>query len=132
MKVRFAGSHVIEISKTIDNNLANGESIGLRLFRKSGVEAFRAALDEAMTHPDARKAFFVKAIQLMIDKGFHVGYADVTEFQYGELDFPEDLRNLEQSFSLYMIQNIYTYASPMAARRRPNAAPRSLYMKRTG
>ncbi len=132
MKVRITGSHVIEISKRIDNNLASGESIGLRIFRQGGVMAFKEAMDEAMSRPNARRSFFVEAIQIMIDKGHHVGYTDVTEYQYGELDFPADLKHLEQSFSLYMIQNIYMYSNPVLGRRPYHPVTRHNFMKKTG
>lgn len=130
MKVLTAGSHVLQISKAIDNQKANGESIGLRLFRNHAVPAFRQALDQAMTLPNARQLFFVHAIQIMIDNGYHVGYADVTDYQYGELDFPEDLKRLEKSFSLYMIQNIYAYSNTYARYRMPSS--RISPVKRTG
>jgi len=112
MKVRIVNGQVAEVSKQIDNHLANGESIGLRVFRGNGVEGFKHAMDMAMIEDVERKAFFVKAIQYMIDHGHSVGVADVTKFQYGELDFHEDLKNLELTMSALMIQTILLHTSP--------------------
>ena len=112
MKVRIAGSNVVEISKGIDNLAASGESIGLRLFRGKGVAAFKYALDMAMIEDVKRNAYFVRAIQHMIDMGHNVGFADVTEFKYGELDFFEDLKNLEIEMSGMMKQSIMMHTNP--------------------
>ncbi|MBL7994627.1 phosphocholine cytidylyltransferase family protein [bacterium] len=112
MKVRIAGSNVVEISKGIDNLAASGESIGLRLFRGKGVAAFKYAMDIAMIEDVKRNAYFVRAIQHMIDMGHNVGFADVTEFKYGELDFFEDLKNLEIEMSAMMKQSIMMHTNP--------------------
>ena len=112
MKVRIIGSNVVEISKGIDNLEASGESIGLRLFRGKGVVAFKYALDLAMIEDVRRSAFFVRAIQHMIDMGHHVEYVDVTEYKYGELDFFEDLKNLEIEMSGMMKQAIMIHTNP--------------------
>ncbi|KAB2877820.1 phosphocholine cytidylyltransferase family protein [bacterium] len=112
MKVRIAGSNVVEISKGIDNLAASGESIGLRLFRGKGVAAFKYAMDLAMIEDVKRNAYFVRAIQHMIDMGHNVGYVDVTEFKYGELDFFEDLKNLEIEMSGMMKQSIMMHTNP--------------------
>lgn len=109
MKIRLVGGQVVEISKQIDNFEAHGESIGLRAFRGAGVLAFRYGLDMAMVEDVKRKSFFVKAIQHMIDAGHRVGYVDVTEYKYGELDFPEDLKALEVEMSSMMKQAIMMY-----------------------
>lgn len=112
MKVRIAGDRVIEVSKKIDNQIASGESIGLRVFRGPGVEGFRHAMDMEMLEDVERKAFFVKAIQYMIDHSHEVAYADVTEYQYGELDFHEDLKDLQLTMSGMMLQTIMLYTNP--------------------
>lgn len=112
MKVRIVGSTVVEISKGIDNLEASGESIGLRLFRGKGVAAFKYAMDLAMIEDVKRNAFFVRAIQHMIDMGHNVSYVEVTEFKYGELDFFEDLKNLEIDMSGMMKQTIMMHTNP--------------------
>ncbi len=112
MKVRIVGSNVVEISKGIDNLAASGESIGLRLFRGKGVAAFKYAMDLAMIEDVRRNAFFVRAIQHMIDMGHNVGYVEVTEYKYGELDFFEDLKSLEVEMAGMMKQTIMMHTNP--------------------
>ncbi len=112
MKVKLQGPLVTTISKRIDNFEAHGESIGMRIFRGQGVAAFRYALDMAMIEDVLRNTFFVTAIQHMIDMGDNVGFVDVTEFKYGELDFFEDLKNLELDMSELMKQSILLHTNP--------------------
>jgi choline kinase len=131
MKVRMAGELVVTISKKIDNLEAHGESIGLRAFRGAGVHSFKYALDMAMVEDIKRNAFLVKAIQHMIDAGHPVGYADVTEFKYGELDFPEDLRSLEVEMSGLMKQTILMNTNPAGHYARMHKAVPAA-MKRAG
>lgn len=110
MKIRLVGNRVVEISKQINSFEAHGESIGLRAFRGAGVNAFKYGMDMAMIEDVRRKAYFVNAIQHMIDGGHQVEYVDVTEFKYGELDFPEDLKKLDVEMSGMMKQAIMTHA----------------------
>jgi choline kinase len=112
MKVKLHGEQVIEISKKINNYEAHGESIGMRIFRGRGVAAFRYALDMAMIEDVQRSAYLVSAIQHMIDMGDNVGYVDVTEYKYGELDFFEDLKNLELEMSDMMKQSLMLHTNP--------------------
>jgi len=132
MKVRINGDRVIEISKEIDNYAANGESIGLRAFRNSGIEAFKQALDSAMIKDVTRNAFFVRAIQHMIDMGENVGWVDVTDFKYGELDFFEDLHHLEIEMSGLMKQTIMLHTNPAGLYARTNGLYQPLMMKNVG
>jgi len=120
MKVKLDGNQVTAISKKIDNYEAQGESMGLRIFKGAGVVAFKHALDMAMLEDTNRSAFFVKAIQHMIDHGQFVSYCDVTEFEYGELDFHEDLKHLENEMSGLMMQALMLYTSPAGVFARTN------------
>lgn len=132
MKVRIVDSNVVEISKGIDNMEASGESIGLRLFRGKGVAAFKYAMDLAMIEDVKRNAFFVRAIQHMIDMGHNVGYVEVTEFKYGELDFFEDLKNLEIEMSGMMKQSIMMHTNPASLYAISLQPYRSAGMKKAG
>lgn len=106
MKVRIFGDRVVEISKQVDNHLADGESIGLRIFRNGGVTAFRQALDRAMMEDRMRNQYFVKAIGHLIETGCNVGYVDVSSNLYLELDFHEDLKHIRMAASDMMMQSI--------------------------
>ncbi len=130
MKVVVRDGCVTAISKQIPNDIANGESMGLRGFSGAGVHAFRNSLDHAMIEDVSRNSFFVKAIQHMMDVGENVGYVDVTEFQYGELDFFEDLRSLETALAPMMKQTILLHTSPAGVY--ANTLNPNFMMKRAG
>ncbi len=132
MKVEIRNGRVVGISKQIPNDIANGESMGLRGFRGAGVNAFKNALDQAMIEDVTRNSFFVKAIQRMIDVGENVGYVDVTEYQYGELDFFDDLRHLETELSGMMKQTVLLHTNPMGVFAQTNGMYTSMRMKNAG
>lgn len=132
MKVRIQGPQVVEISKSIDNFAAHGESIGLRAFRHTGVEAFRQAVIETNNEDENRQAFFVKAIQRMIDRGHQVGYVDVSEYKYGELDFPGDLVTLEKEMAPLMLRNLVHYSNPASLYARTLRSLPQINVKKAG
>lgn len=111
MKVRIVGDRVVDISKQVDNDIADGESIGLRIFRNGGVAAFRQALDRAVIEDRQRNQYFVKAIAHLIETGCNVGYVDVSSYLYLELDFHEDLSHIRIAASDMMIQSNLLYSN---------------------
>lgn len=92
MKVIHTGGEILEVSKKIDSQKANGESIGIIKYINKGPKIFSDMLDTMVRDPQNRNLFYLQAIQNIIDKGFKVHYSLCKETDWAELDFHPDLK----------------------------------------
>jgi choline kinase len=68
MKVVIRGDKVIEVGKTLTAS-SSVESVGIRVFRDTGVELLNRAVEEEMRTEGAEKKWYTSAIQKLIRKG---------------------------------------------------------------
>ncbi len=102
MKVVHANGNILEVSKTIDTQKANGESIGMIKFSKKGPSIYKSMLEEMVRDPNHRNSFYLKAIQRIIDKGYVVNYSVCNESDWGEIDFHPDLETIRTYLGRYI------------------------------
>jgi len=91
MKIIHKDGLVLEVSKKINPNSANGESVGIIKFSGHGPQIYVNTLEEMVRHPENKDVFYLKAIQRIIDKGYPVHFSKCNEEDWGELDFHPDL-----------------------------------------
>lgn len=95
MKVTLEGSRLVDIGKDLEPDKTNGESIGMILFRGEGPALFRAALENALSDPSARKAFYLSVIREM-SRSMHVHTCSIAGLKWCEIDYPADLKRAEK------------------------------------
>lgn len=103
MKVHHVDGFVLEVSKTIPPEKANGESVGIIKFSNNGPKIYRSVLDEMVRDPQNRNVFYLRAIQKIIDKGFKVNYSLCKETDWGEIDFHPDLELIRNYLGQYVV-----------------------------
>lgn len=81
---------LLAVGKKLRPETVNGESIGMLLFRGSGVKAFRDALDQTMRGPDGLRSWFLSVINEMAQR-MTVGTVSIKGLWWQEIDYPEDL-----------------------------------------
>lgn len=92
MKVIHKNGEILEVSKKIDQDKANGESVGIIKFSKKGPKIYTDMLDEMVRDPQNRNVFYLKAIQEIINKGYKINYSMCKESDWAEIDFHPDLK----------------------------------------
>ena len=90
MKVKLDKEKIIDISKSINNNIS-AESVGLRVFRDTGVEIIKRAIEEEMRSPGAEKKWYISSIQRLINKGYKIKSLDIDDLFWMDVDYPVDL-----------------------------------------
>ncbi|MCT8341056.1 phosphocholine cytidylyltransferase family protein [Flavobacteriaceae bacterium TK19130] len=81
---------VDQLSKTVENGL--GEAVGVNFVSKNDLDAFIARLDEC-----EEQDYFERGIELMIEKdNAKVKAVDISKFNCMEIDFREDLENVNK------------------------------------
>ena len=98
MKVSLQGSRLTGIGKTLPQQGVDAESIGLMLFRGPGVDAFRAALEDALREPRSLGRWYLSAVDRLVDD-VPVQALDITGLWWSEVDTPEDLERARSSLA---------------------------------
>ncbi|MBW2294491.1 MAG: nucleotidyltransferase [Deltaproteobacteria bacterium] len=97
MKVRIdSDRRLTEIGKTLDVNNVDAESIGMLVFRGTGVEILIDALDRAIRTSEGLKNWYLKVIG-NIAQEHPVETASITGHWWGEVDCAEDLEFVRKS-----------------------------------
>ena len=91
MKVVVDDSRITKISKEISNGEASAESVGIRVFRDTGVELLKRAVEEEMRNPGAEGKWYISSIHRLISKGYKIKPLDIGELYWMDVDCPMDL-----------------------------------------
>jgi choline kinase len=101
MKVVTKGDTVLEVSKKIAIERANGESIGMIKFQGKGRHKFVTVIEEMVRSKENLNLFYLSVIQKIIDDGFPVHYCECLLEDWLEIDFHPDLRSLRNNIDRF-------------------------------
>lgn len=90
MKVVIRVGSVAEIGKALSSS-PSAESVGIRVFRDTGVELIKRAIEEEILTEEAEKKWYISAIQRLIKKGYTVNPLDIEDLFWMDVDYPSDL-----------------------------------------
>lgn len=90
MKVYIKSKRIVEISKSLSNG-CSAESVGIRVFRNTGVEFIKRAIEEEMRAEGAEKKWYISAIHRLIKKGYKVKPFNIKNLFWMDVDYPSDL-----------------------------------------
>ncbi|MFZ3115636.1 MAG: phosphocholine cytidylyltransferase family protein [Syntrophales bacterium] len=99
MKVEMEGRRLVRIGKDIAQDRAQGESIGMILFRGEGPMLFRSALENALKDPKVGRKWYLSVIDEMA-RVMPVWTCSITGVKWCEVDYPADLKQADRIFSL--------------------------------
>lgn len=93
MKVLFnrENGRLLRVGKDIECSKANGEAIGIHLFRNKGVSFFRRKVEDLMREEAALKMWYLSAINSLVNET-EILVCDITGYRWSEIDFIEDLQ----------------------------------------
>ena len=103
------------VSKTLPNDIVNGESIGLMRFAGEGVEAFRAALDDTVRTQRGLKSYYLSVID-QLAREIPVETVSMTGLWWGEMDSPEDLANVRAGLAALQVDQQDRLEAPRDSR----------------
>lgn len=94
MKVKVRGGQLVDISKTMDPNEADGENVGIVKFGADGASALAKELDKLIAD-GAKKSWAPRAF-LEFSKIRPLHAVSTRGFPWIEIDFPDDLRRAQE------------------------------------
>jgi len=101
MKVVTDGELVLKVSKEIPVEEANGESIGMILFRRKGRSIIRETLERMVRVDENKNIFYLAALQNIMDKGYPVHFHECSPQDWAEIDFHSDLSFIRRHINRY-------------------------------
>ncbi len=101
MKVVTDGELVLKVSKEIPKEEANGESIGMILFKKKGRAIIRETLERMVREEENKKIFYLAALQNIMDRGYPVHFHECSPHDWAEIDFHSDLSFIRRHINRY-------------------------------
>jgi len=78
------------IGKRLDMATVNAESIGLLAFRGAGAQTFRHAIERAIRSAEGTTIWYLRVIHQIAQEA-PVWTLDINGYEWGEVDFPEDV-----------------------------------------
>jgi choline kinase len=94
MKVKVRGGQLLDISKTMDPNEADGENVGMVKFSATGARVLANELDKLIAE-GAKKSWAPRAF-LEFSKTRPLHAVSTRGFPWIEIDFPDDLRRAQE------------------------------------
>ena len=94
MKVLTEDGRLRAIGKTID--AYDAESIGFLRFSADGAGKFAAGVDDVLSHPEGLRRWYLSVIDELAHKGVDVRVCSIEGLEWGEMDFPADVKNLNR------------------------------------
>lgn len=104
MKIRMESGCVSLVTKDIDSEV-HYESVGLRLFRGTGVEMIKRACEEEMRGEGVHQKWYISCIQRLVDKGYKITPFDVQDMFWMDVDYPKDLFVAKNSRDRFLFNN---------------------------
>lgn len=98
MKVTLEGEHLVAVSKELSLDNVDAESIGMILFRDSGVDMFRDTVVEAVEQKEQTGRYYLSVIDALA-KTTEVNVVEAPQDAWCEVDFPEDLEAARDAVS---------------------------------
>ena len=92
MKVLTEDGRLRAIGKTIE--AYDAESIGFLRFSVAGAAKFRDGVDLVLSHPEGLRRWYLSVIDELAHKGVDVRICSIEGLEWGEMDFPQDVKNL--------------------------------------
>jgi len=104
VKVLVEDNTVVAIGKELKAENVLFEFLGLFKIDKEFVPVFRNEID-GIIESGNNNAYMFTAIQHLIDKGVKVGYVDIGEMPWEEVDYPEDYASAKEKFKRFKWQS---------------------------
>ena len=104
VKVQVDNNSVVSIGKDLDAKKTLFEFLGLFKIDKKFVPVVRNEIDKIIAS-GKKNSYMFNVIQCIIDKGVKVGYVDIGESPWEEVDYPEDYTRAKEKFKRFKWRN---------------------------
>ncbi len=104
MKIRLESGYVSLVTKDIKDDI-HYESVGVRLFRGTGVEMIKRASEEEIRGGNVHQKWYVSCIQRLLNKGYKITPFDIGDMFWMDVDYPRDLFAAKNNSDKFIFRN---------------------------
>ena len=101
MKLIVENGRILEVSKKIPLNEANGESIGMIRVTGEAKSIMVDTMERMVRNKKNMQVFYLAMIQELINQGIVVGYHEISSKDWAEIDFHPDLEDIRKKISTF-------------------------------
>ena len=101
MKLIIENGRILEGSKKIPLNEANGESIGMIRVTGEAKGIMVDTMERMVRNKKNMQVFYLAMIQELINQGIVVGYHEISSKDWAEIDFHPDLEDIRKKISTF-------------------------------
>ena len=101
MKLIVENGRILEVSKKIPLNNANGESIGMIRVTGEAKGIMVDTMERMVRNKKNMQVFYLAMIQELINQGIAVGYHEISSKDWAEIDFHPDLEDIRKKISTF-------------------------------
>lgn len=101
MKLIVENGRILEVSKKIPLNEANGESIGMIRVTGEAKGIMVDTMERMVRNKKNMQVFYLAMIQELINQGIVVGYHEISSKDWAEIDFHPDLEDIRKKISTF-------------------------------
>jgi len=101
MKLIVENGRILEVSKKIPLNEANGESIGMIRVTGEAKGIMVYTMERMVRNKKNMQVFYLAMIQELINQGIVVGYHEISSKDWAEIDFHPDLEDIRKKISTF-------------------------------
>ena len=101
MKLIVENERILEVSKKIPLNEANGESIGMIRGTGEAKGIMVDTMERMVRNKKNMQVFYLAMIQELINQGIVVGYHEISSKDWAEIDFHPDLEDIRKKISTF-------------------------------
>ena len=101
MKLIVENGRILEVSKKIPLNEANGESIGMIRVTGEAKGIMVDTMEKMVRNKKNMQVFYLAMIQELINQGIVVGYHEISSKDWAEIDFHPDLEDIRKKISTF-------------------------------
>lgn len=94
MKVVTDDDRIVDVGKTIPRDMANGESIGMMLFRGRGLRDIQQSLLAMVRHEENLQLFYLESLRRLMQQGHPIHFRECKPNDWAEVDFHPDLDHM--------------------------------------
>ena len=101
MKLIVENGRILEVSKKIPLNEANGESIGMIRVTGEAKTLMIDTMEKMVRIKKNMQVFYLEMIQELINQGITVGFHEISSKDWAEIDFHPDLQDIRKKISTF-------------------------------
>jgi L-glutamine-phosphate cytidylyltransferase len=95
-------SRVLDVGKDLDQNISNGESIGIIKYSALGANILKNEIEAMLRNEVNHNKFYLHVLQKIMNKGIAISYCEVSSNDWAEIDYHPDVQDVRDKVDFFV------------------------------